>query len=514
MAGGKIIRITGGTSTTECESWTVYCENFNISAGGTSTFTADGGTNFGEPQEPTTGGQYIIRGYWTDEDDNKITEALIGETVKFHIETKDIPDGEKIEMILFDDDIHKSESDSTEGNDQIPLYPSSDGKAMLEYEESKYEIVENNKAVKTIILGEYFSWLASQEEDKTVELFFSCSYKEQITEILPIQFHDYLLVKGLPKIIFVNGQWRLAKYGSKTIEEIVNRAIFPFVPANPIPIDGENFGPTQPKKPYWYDGNGMIDNAFKYFGADSKYFIRNSKLNIEELETKNFVLYYDGSSYAGGDQSGKDRFTNGRKFAEGNFEEITNGLAGNEIYFISHSEGGAYAAGMADYLHEKGVKIGEHILLSPDEGDEFSINPEIPSYQLTYMFFSSIWNPTGTIINYEKAKIANRGFRKWGKYYAIVDWVTNEFRVKGTEKMGIMIDNDLNWGTVHGSTNDKSVFAQIKDLKEVTYHEAIGEVVGEAYSGIAQSVTTNKTIFYRIDDQYISVNCPPIAKIE
>jgi hypothetical protein len=60
---------------------------------------------------------------------------------------------------------------------------------------------------------------------------------------------------------------------------------------------------------------------------------------------------------------------------------------------------------MADYLHSKGIKIGEHILLSPDEEDEFSINPEIPSYQLTYMFFSSIWNPTATIINKEKSKI-------------------------------------------------------------------------------------------------------------
>lgn len=169
---------------------------------------------------------------------------------------------------------------------------------------------------------------------------------------------------------------------------------------------------------------------------------------------------------------------------------------------------------MADYLHGKGIKIGEHILLSPDEGDEFSINPEIPSYQLTYMFFSSIWNPTGTIINYEKVKTMNKRFRRWDKYYAIVDWVTNEHRVNGTKKMGIVRDDDLNWGTVHGSSNDKSVFAQIKDLKEVTYHEAIGEVDGEAYSGIAQSFTTNKTKFYRIDDQYISINCPPIAKIE
>jgi hypothetical protein len=130
------------------------------------------------------------------------------------------------------------------------------------------------------------------------------------------------------------------------------------------------------------------------------------------------------------------------------------------------------------------------------------------------MFFSSIWNPTGTIINYEKNKIANRGFKKWGKYYAIVDWVTNEFRVKGTKKMGIARLDYLDWGSVHGSTNDKFVFNKINDLKEVTYHEAIGEVDGKGYSGIAQSATTNKTIFYRIDDQYISVNCPPISKIK
>lgn len=221
------------------------------------------------------------------------------------------------------------------------------------------------------------------------------------------------------------------------------------------------------------------------------------------MKKSSVFIVGDGSSKAGFDQSGADRFSNGRKFAEENFEEITNGLAGNEIYLVSHSEGGAYAAGMADYLHEKGIKIGEHILLSPDEGDEFSINPEIPSYQLTYMFFSSIFNPILAIPKAIKFKI-------WGNYYAIVDWVTNEHRVNGVTKMGIVRDDKLSWGTVHGQTNDKSIFNQIKDLKEVTYHE----VDGEAYSGIAQSFTTNKTIFYRINDQYISINCPPIAKIE
>ena len=80
--------------------------------------------------------------------------------------------------------------------------------------------------------------------------------------------------------------------------------------------------------------------------------------------------------------------------------------------------------------------------------------------------------------------------------------------------MGIARLDYLDWGSVHGSTNDLIIFNKISDLKEVTYQESIGEANGEAYSGVAQSVTTNKTIFYRIDDQYISVNCPPIAKIK
>lgn len=81
---------------------------------------------------------------------------------------------------------------------------------------------------------------------------------------------------------------------------------------------------------------------------------------------------------------------------------------------MSHSEGGAFAAGVADYLYSKDIKIGEHILLSPDEGDEFSVNPKIPSYQLTYMFFSSVLNPTATIVNTEKMQMFNKRFRRWG----------------------------------------------------------------------------------------------------
>ncbi|MCH4830416.1 hypothetical protein [Flavobacterium columnare] len=72
------------------------------------------------------------------------------------------------------------------------------------------------------------------------------------------------------------------------------------------------------------------------------------------------------------------------------------------------------------------------MLLSPDEGDEFSINPAIPSYELLYMFFTSKYNPLGALTKTAK-------FRRWGDYYTVVYWVVNEHRIKGVKKKVLYI---------------------------------------------------------------------------
>jgi hypothetical protein len=327
---------------------------------------------------------------------------------------------------------------------------------------------------------ENFESLINDETDKQIELYYRCSYKTEHVEF-PRTPSDYLKVRGMPKIIIVNGQWRLAKY---TL--------------------GEYVGPTKPKKPYW--NTGIAQKALEYFKLKKKYLIDNVPLQDTDLEDRNFILYFDGSSYAGGDQSGSDRFANGKKFAEENYAEITKGLGGHSIYLVSHSEGGAYAAGIADYLYNKGCTIGEHVLLSPDEGDEFSINPAIPSYQLQYMFFSSVYNPIMADVKYFK-------FRKWENYYAVVDWVTNEYKIKGVTKMGIVHYQKAGWSGVQGWTNSINSFNQIQDLKEVNSFDVIDKH-DKKISGKDQTNTKNKTKFYRIDDDYITTNCPPIIKIE
>lgn len=478
------IRIVGGTITkTTVGDHNIYSDgNIVYSSGKAITETSDVGINYGEPKDAPPAPllkKYFEEAWWSsDEEGNvRIKEALIGDHVYFHIKTKDIPDGEVVQMKLYDDDNTEKNEPKEKGKDN------DDYKKMINTvtnQEVASGVVSGNKIIKSILL-ENFENLIVDEADKQIELYFRCSYKTEHVE-LPKSPSDYLKVKGMPKVIIINGQWRLAKY---TL--------------------GEYVGPTKPKKPYWV--NGFADKSVEYFKLEEKYSLRSVKFSSKELEDKKFIIYYDGSSYAGGDQSGSDRFSNGKKFAEENYKEIIKGLGGELIYLVSHSEGGAYAAGVADFLHRKGHKIGEHVLLSPDEGDEFEINPVIPSYQIQYMFFSSVYNPLMADVKLLK-------FKRWGSYYAIVDWVTNEHRIKGITKSGIVHYQNAGWDGVHGWTNSANVFTKVADLKQVATFDFSKEYENKAYTGKDQTKVINSTKFYRINNDYISANCPPLIKVK
>ena len=206
MAGGKIIRITGGVDRTITENFTGYYENLTMTAGGENIFTA-GNTILGTPKEPERKTGYFIKGWWSSDSEGKekIKEALIGETVYFHLETRDIPNGKPVFMSLFDDDVKRSEEeiDSNKGSDRIELYPIGISERSNETE-SKYEFVKNNKIVKKIYLDDYFSKLISEEKDKCIELFFACSYNNQHIE-LPLSFKDYLKVRERVVVFFIGG---------------------------------------------------------------------------------------------------------------------------------------------------------------------------------------------------------------------------------------------------------------------------------------------------------------------
>ncbi|OWP82659.1 hypothetical protein BWK59_14685 [Flavobacterium davisii] len=474
---GTYTKITGGDHN-------MYAKGNIVTTAGKSIneIGKENGVTCNEPKKPPLAPKhFFVKGWWSSDlaGSKPIEEALIDDIVYFHAETKNIPDGDMVQMRLYDDDNNEIEEPKGKNEKSEYIETISSNKAGITDKK-----VNGNKIVITLRLANLEKFIAN-ETDRELELYYRCSYKGENIE-LPRAPSDYLLVKGMPKIIIVNGQWNIA-------------AKAPF---------GDNFGPTEPKKPYWSNDFAVFAKTYfdKYFNIDQKQTINKKEFTPNELEQKKYILYYDGSSNYAGDMSGQDRFKAGEKFAKDNFDEITKGLGGQEVFLVSHSEGGAYAAGMADYLHNHGIKIGEHVLLSPDEGDEFSINPAIPSYQLLYMFFGSIYNPLGMATKAVK-------FRRWGDYYAVVDWVVNEHRIKGVKKMGIVHYQSTGWQGVHGSTNSKLVFDRVSDLKEVQTFDAIGEYDKKVYSGKQQTKTTNGYKFYRIDNEYIIFNCPPIIKI-
>jgi hypothetical protein len=180
MAGGKITRISGGVNSLESDSWTVYTDEFNASSGGKSTFTADRGTNFGEPEALPPAGEYFVKGWWTDKNDQPIKEATIGDTIKFHIQTKGIEDGKKVNFTVYDWD-----------------HPFSDDKLTIWGQNGKEIttiIVQDNKGFVEWTTGEgCLKLLEETFEGDEIELFVKCQYKDE-TINLPYMESNYLIL--------------------------------------------------------------------------------------------------------------------------------------------------------------------------------------------------------------------------------------------------------------------------------------------------------------------------------
>lgn len=104
-------------------------------------------------------------------------------------------------------------------------------------------------------------------------------------------------------------------------------------------------------------------------------------------------FFVDGSSLYGGDQDGGDRYELGRKYAQEHYSELVSDMKeGESIKIVSHSEGGAFAAGIASYLKELNENMGSSyypkveslLYLSPDEVEDFSSPKGIKAYQIHY----------------------------------------------------------------------------------------------------------------------------------
>jgi hypothetical protein len=119
-------------------------------------------------------------------------------------------------------------------------------------------------------------------------------------------------------------------------------------------------------------------------------FIPSVKKFYTDYKGEEFV---DGSSKYGFDENGAERFRRGEAWAKKNYKRILAGLEkGEKIKLVGHSEGAAFAAGIANYFIEIAhLKNAEYVIesilyLSPDEADEFYSPREPISYRIHNVF--------------------------------------------------------------------------------------------------------------------------------
>jgi len=206
---------------------------------------------------------------------------------------------------------------------------------------------------------------------------------------------------------------------------------------------------------YW--GSGFTTGAQTFF---------NDKTAIG---SSNFI---DGSSMFGGDMSGGDRYGAGMAYAKANIKVLTADMVEGETFkMVTHSEGAAYGAGVAQYLIDQGYKVETIAHISADEGDEFTT----PSAPMTY-------------------QIGNKG-----------DWVTGNKAIAGVDKSGI-VNSGLGAMSVHGSTRFAGVWKPLTDLKTVQTQSNIGMLNGAAASWDSQvpNTTTNGTSFSNVNGTQLS----------
>lgn len=191
MAGGTITRIALGSSSTIIDgNFTGHYEKLDMNAGMNNAFKAKV-TNHGNPKDPPPAGKYFVKGWWTDENDKEIKEAVIGDTIRFHLQTQKIPDGKDVIFTVYDWDGLQFM------NDKLTLTDKGTN------QESTKIKIQGNKGYIEWKTGEGTQSLLEENlEGDEIELFVECIYDDEKLD-LPEEESNYLIVKEKEEVITV-----------------------------------------------------------------------------------------------------------------------------------------------------------------------------------------------------------------------------------------------------------------------------------------------------------------------
>ncbi|KIA84745.1 DUF1641 domain-containing protein [Kaistella jeonii] len=189
----SIIRVTEGENITNIEKgWTVFTDTFDAYAGQFSHFTATNGTVFGNPKsDKSEETHYFKEGWWSSDSqgNSRITEAAIGQVVYFQVKTKNITDpNADVGMQLYDEDGGLGGEDDPIGVREVTQ---DDSLGALVTEKR----VTNNAIVYNLTLSDGLASFIEDDFGDEIELYFECSYKEDINVKLPLSSELYLKVE-------------------------------------------------------------------------------------------------------------------------------------------------------------------------------------------------------------------------------------------------------------------------------------------------------------------------------
>ena len=291
-----------------------------------------------------------------------------------------------------------------------------------------------------------------------------------------------MISKG--KIIFVNGYWQNTWLGRALI------------------------GSSKPNKEYWNEGDfaGYAKAAQQFFGLNE---------NISEacvcLDASSLIVLDDNGSsraergydeYVTYEWAGKmykkisDKYgygipetsalRNKMLSSEANRKRLSSLTLGmdkskHSFYLVGHSEGCAYAAGLAKLLQEKGWKVNFIVYLSSYDSGSFDSPQGIKAYQLGYTgkYFGD-WATNNNPIHsgVERSAIVYKNWEHAEKYTSLKE----EFR---------HLKDDFMFS--HGSTKGTEVWIHLADLRTLMLRT--GRTYGTGWQEQIAKSTPNHTVF-------------------
>ncbi|MFC4686314.1 hypothetical protein ACFO4P_05105 [Epilithonimonas pallida] len=405
---------------------------------------------------------YILDAYWTNRSGQKVTRAKFGDIVKFNLlVSNDVPENTTFLLQPYEENRIKDVS----LGEVKDITVKSNGK-------NKFGSIE-------LFLNYDWDYILDEiGEGAELELYCQISNWGETVK-LPFNGRGRLAVelRDIPQLILVNGHW------DRTLE------IF-------------NVAPGGGREYYWdyFLGKSRKKIGKNFFSVKNLDILKDNACSYYRIETNKNFFYFDGSSLGGGTSSGDARKQLGKETAKKKFGKLLDTMKRKKYYFISHSEGGAFASGVAEYLVENGIEVGEHITLSCDEADEFEANAKVPTYQLSPVYFTKDSNVLKEIANVIRFASHSQQIKKYGNYYAVVDWMVGDFHLKNVKKYGIIIIKEGgDWKTIHTCLINPNLFKWVDDLKEARIF--IG-------TNTSQGAVKNKTEFYKINDTFITDNIP------